>query len=348
MMWGTNMNARKRSCAVTLRSGFTLVELLVVIAIIGILVSLLLPAVQSAREAARRMQCQNNLKQIGLGAHMHQDVHKIFPAGGWGWGWVGDPDRGSDREQPGGWIYNILPFIEQQALHDLGSGLPQNAKRAAATQMTQTQVLTFNCPTRRQGPFEKNWGGGTYTAQNAANTPKGQNIAGRTDYAACAGDMGIPHAQGPSSLEQADSYNWQSDTREGLDGVVYQRSEVSIGDISDGTSNTFFAGEKYLNTDNYIDGLDYADNETMYTGANDDNVRVTGRNGDKPTSTWALPRQDTPGFTRGEIFGSAHPSTVHMVYCDGSVHSVAYGIDPAVWKFLGNREDGIALNGVPQ
>src|SRR5271165_3556364 len=98
------------------RSGFTLVELLVVIAIIGILIALLLPAVQAARESGRRVQCSNNLKQLGLGVLQHVDTCGRFPSDGWGWGWVGDPDHGNRMGQPGGWIYNTLPFIEQQAL----------------------------------------------------------------------------------------------------------------------------------------------------------------------------------------------------------------------------------------
>src|SRR5690606_5267675 len=95
--------------------GLTLIEQLVVIAILGILIALLLPAVQAAREAARRTQCRNNLKQLSLGCMTHESTHRALPAGGWFWNWVGDPDSGFGREQPGGWNYNVLPFIEETA-----------------------------------------------------------------------------------------------------------------------------------------------------------------------------------------------------------------------------------------
>ena len=137
------------------QSGFTLVELLVVIAIIATLMGLLLPAVQSVREAARRVQCANNLRQLATGMLTFENTNKHLPSGGWAWTWAADPDRGSSVEQPAGWLYSILPFIEQTATHELGAdGKPDEwttpqlegaVKRAAAT------VAIMNCPSSSSG-----------------------------------------------------------------------------------------------------------------------------------------------------------------------------------------------------
>jgi len=105
------------------------VEILVVIAIIGILVALLLPAIQSAREAARRAQCANNLKQIGLACLNHVDTHKYWPSGGWGFDWTADSDRGYGPDQPGSWIFNVLDYVEEGNLRSIEKGLVTNESR---------------------------------------------------------------------------------------------------------------------------------------------------------------------------------------------------------------------------
>lgn len=343
------------------RSGFTLVELLVVIAIIGILVALLLPAIQAAREAARRSQCKNNLKQLALGCLNHHDIHKHFPTGGWGWFWVGDPDRGYGKKQPGGWIYNVLPYIEEGSLHDKGKdgdpvALP-GSQRLAARDVVMSPISIINCPSRR--------GSTTYrmTTNDAGAgglrnslTP---NETGRSDYAANSGigrnEWPSPDGSGPADYAQAaqwlvtvepsfkiSQYGKLADGTNIMTGVSYICSEIGIRRIPDGTSKTYLVGERYIPIRFYESGEWRADNETWCTGFNNDNYRTTGwLSGD--TIVEATPVPDTETDTNDSYlhrFGSAHASVWNVTMCDGSVQSISYDIDWEVHRDLGNREDG--------
>jgi prepilin-type N-terminal cleavage/methylation domain-containing protein/prepilin-type processing-associated H-X9-DG protein len=316
------------------RFGFTLIELLVVIAIIGILVALLLPAVQKVREAANRVKCQNNLKQISLAVLNHETTYGRLPPDGWGWMWLGDPDRGSDHRQPGGWIYNSLPFLEQSPLHDLGAGITnQAARQAAAMRMATTPLPLFNCPSRRPSrayPDLANHGQDYHTSVFRVHLTSGA----RSDYAACAGDGANDQVfAGPDTYAQGDDDAWWDRTHPdtAYTGVIFQRSEIAMTDVLNGTSNTYLVGEKFLDPDHYENGVDLGDNENIYVGMDNDISRSTVR----------PPRQDQRGLDPGTIativFGSAHFGGFNMAYCDGSVRWIDYTVDPTIHRKAGRR-----------
>ena len=322
---------------------FTLVELLVVITIIGILISLLLPAVQAAREAARRMQCANNLKQLALGCLNHEQAQGFLPSGGWYWSWGGDPDRGFDRRQPGGVLYNLLPYIEQQALHDLGQGQVYADKKPYLAQMQQMPLKILHCPTRRPAvlyPYIY----GPATLHNIGPITR----CAHSDYAANAGTVGpswsLASAWPTSSHNPADAdvpgFQWPDVSS--FNGVVYMASMTAMAEIRDGTSNTYLIGEKYHNPDHYYDGREYGDDGPIYTGYDWGYQRWSLY--DATGGTYEIPRQDTPGYYDPTTFGSAHAGGFNMALCDGSVRSVGYQISNTIHGYLCGRADGQAID----
>jgi len=341
------------------RSAFTLVELLVVITIIGILIGLLLPAVQSAREAARCLQCSNNLKQLALACLQHAEAHGHLPTGGWSWAWAGEPDRGFGKDQPGGWHYNILPYIEQQALRDLGSG----GNRQEARRRVETPVQIFHCPTRRRAvayPY--------YDKGSPYFNIEKPTVAGHSDYAANSGTGRVtvcptPPVQ-PAGWGGLNEWDNRSEmeinhaypgTAEDVTGVIFRRSTVRFAHITDGASNTYLIGERVMDPEEYTTGRGCADDQGWDSGFDYDNVRWTGES--DPTLSPSQhcqfdgnlgicrPHQDQLGTsTCFRAFGSAHVSGFHMAMCDGSVHHMSYSIDGRIHCKLGNRKDGLPID----
>jgi prepilin-type N-terminal cleavage/methylation domain-containing protein/prepilin-type processing-associated H-X9-DG protein len=214
--------------------GFTLVEVLVVIAIIGVLVAITLPAVEMAREASRRSACANNLRQQAIAVRLHEQTHQTFPTGGWK-DCLGDPDAGYGPRQPGGWIYNILSYIEEDNLRQLGRGLKDQPREEAMTKLMETPLEVFYCPSRRLPRLYP------YTGGELKNAKPPERVA-KTDYAISA-------------------------------TISYEKSEVTMPDVQlagKGVSKTVLAGEKSLAATAYSTGTGAGDMSVAYVGDSED------------------------------------------------------------------------------
>jgi prepilin-type N-terminal cleavage/methylation domain-containing protein len=342
---------------------FTLVELLVVIVIIGILIALLLPAVQAAREAARQSTCANNMKQMGVATVHHEVAHKCLPSGGWGFWWVGDPDLGLGKMQPGGWIYSLLPYMDQEDLYNIGSGLAFAQKKTAVVKTCTTPLPAFNCPSRRACKLYP-MPPGTLSYRNldcTALSARGRQAM--ADYAANAGtscrnpsDRSSYYFVAGPNLDSSGNIPSENAVRAYFLGIssfkLWNGSCVPFGnltsaDISDGTSNTVFAGEKSANPKYYETGSPPNDHQTMYIGHDWDVCRCTEYFPPNPPlemkPDYLIP-DDISSEDLRFTFGSAHPNICHFVFCDGSVHAITYGVDPMVQAYLCNRHDGKAID----
>lgn len=311
------------------RSGFTLVELLVVIAIIGILVGLLLPAVQSAREAARRMQCSNNLKQLGLALHNYESAHKRFPAG-----------RNDLRMSP---LAALLPFIEQANVENL---IDWNVRwshinnRAALA----VEIPVFNCPSDPAVVVPADWAGTSYRSNQGS-----QLLFGLPPNNPSHVNFGMPAPDGPlipsTYLRFADIIDGTSNTA--------AFSEHGKGDFSNAIvtpTDTFWPKTHPATREEAIrdcNSLDISD--LQYQRVSD--VGAPWMHGYHSTSAYfhiAPPNGRSCMFPPGRISTSAqsfHTGGVVLARCDGSVGFVSENIDLRAWWALGSRNGSEASVG---
>ena len=320
------------------RRAFTLIELLVVIAIIAVLIALLLPAVQQAREAARRTQCRNHLKQLGLACHNYHDAYNVFPLGnGYSlWGWK---------------VY-ILPYIDQAAQYNQinfsndrdnsgtwcrGQGPPcytsQHQAAALTTagkqQWASTKFATFGCPSDPLGNTPYGQGAGVGNAENInANY---QGVCGDLNSPVRANNNYGPNSRhrivvpvGTSGTDVIGAYDIGAE----YNGVFGMALKVNIGAVTDGSSNTFMIGERAID----------ASHSWGWT--------LTGNEGDSMLGTgapmWNKPLTQAAlyNWQYSPVFSSWHAGGSHFLMADGSVKFVSNSIDFAMYKALGTRAGG--------
>ena len=318
------------------RFGFTLIELLVVIAIIAVLIALLLPAVQQAREAARRTQCKNNLKQYGLGLHNYHDVHLMFPPAGGNWG---SPQIG--------WQVKVLPFMDQAPLFN---SLDMNSATAWNTILSNTgrqarfkQVPYAICPSNPDvSSVNSDWAQSTYTGSLGSQPTPSANSA-------CNQFLNPRSANAPGSLLGYDAnipfgaQHGNTNISSELSGMFCRiGAAIKIATVTDGTSNTLMVGEiNPICHDHtagwwHYNGMGNAHASTSVPP----NDFTTCPNSNRVTNP-ACTAMSNWNYTWG--FKSTHTGGVHFLMVDGTVRFINENVDYNTYQRLGGRSEGLTV-----
>ncbi len=299
------------------KRGFTLVELLVVIAIIGILVALLLPAVQSAREAARRMQCSNNLKQLGLALHLYHDAHKTFPPGAF---WYGN-----SNQNRGSILIQLLPYIEQQNLYNTF-----DFKQVVDSQtlpngqlLTGTMIPTYRCPSDNNSNLLNGLAIHNYAASKGSTKHIDNGNCSCSSWASF-NNFGLAPYDDPNNYAGPFSRM----------GVC-----TTMGDCRDGLSNTIYFGEVRRDCSVHI--------QQGWARSNNGNgliSTVVPINYDSCKSTSTVGCERPCNWNTELAFKSQHTGGAQFVLGDGSVHFITDTVDMWVYQYLGSKADGKVFN----
>lgn len=315
----TSKGNNRKACGFTLvelpvvskrkQSAFTLVELLVVIAIIGSLVALLLPAVQAAREAARRNSCVNNLKQVGLAVQNHQDAQRQYPTG-----------RDSTVQSSVSWAFRLLPYLEKNnvfAAFDKTARVDDNRNATAM----RTPVDVYACPSRRAAAADRDF-------DNNDQPPLVRAAAALGDYAACAGKEYMNGVAGSSGgVDNGLKADTRPDSTES--GPIYSFSKVKEQHVTDGLSNTICVGEKHKpqNPANpNPDMLHYEQGDNAFLAGDSPRTIFAG------TNAGIAAGPDDPSNVK---FGSEHSGLTHFMFLDGHIKALKNDVDYQVLNAAG-------------
>jgi len=318
-----------------LRSAFTLIELLVVIAIIAVLIALLLPAVQQAREAARRTQCKNNLKQLGLALHNYHDVHGRFPPTivsipGWP-GVMGETPNWADNEK-GTYLVRLLPFIEQAPLFNAIDfrQLKLDDKSVNGKLIRSTTIPLYTCPSDGSPDL---WGD---RAKYCYGMSMGAQQMDSHPSAPCPQYNNTTYPGGyfkTGAAGHGNTYNGQD-----VSGVISRMHwAAKFGEVTDGLSNVIMMGEIRPNcSDHTVNGWSYFNTFVATTAPINFPINCYGEAAKNPTGGCHEPHN----WTTSNGFKSNHTGGAQFLMCDGSVQFLSENIDYATYQRLGDRRDG--------